>query len=48
MDKARKTEIIDERLFEVLKQIHKEFEGEIQFESESDYTRGHIIIKVKD
>jgi hypothetical protein len=48
MDKVRKTEIADERIFEVLKQLHQEFDGQFQFESDSDYSSGTIKIKIKD
>jgi hypothetical protein len=48
MDKARKTEIIDNHLWEALKKLHDEYKGEIQFSTDSDYNVGRIVIKVKE
>lgn len=47
MDKARKTEIIDNCICEALKKLHKNYKGEIQFTYDSNYESGRIVIKVK-
>lgn len=48
MDKARKTEIVDNAIFETLKKLHDEYDGKINFTSDSKYSSGHITIKIKD
>lgn len=47
MDKNKGTEIIERRLHELLKEIHEEYNGELQFRCESSYSDGRITIKVK-
>jgi len=48
MELDKKTEIVDEYIGEALKKLYKDYEGEIQFISDSHYLIGRIIIKVKD
>ena len=48
MDLARKTEIVDDRIFQTLVDLSKEYEGKIKISSDSNYDRGTIIIKIKE
>ena len=48
MDKARKTEIVDEYVGEALKKMYEDYKGEIQLISDSYYETGRIVIKVKE
>lgn len=47
MDKERKTELVDQRIFKTLRELHDEFNGAIQFDSETSYSAGTIRIKIK-
>lgn len=48
MDLARKTEIVDDKIFQTLVNLSKEYEGKIKVSSDSDYDKGIVTIKIKE
>lgn len=48
MDLARKTEIVDKKVFQALVDLNAEYKGEFKMSSDSDYNTGTIVIKIKE
>lgn len=45
---SKKTEIVDEKILKVMKELLEEYEGAIRLTSDSNYSDGKISIIIKD
>lgn len=48
MDLAKQTEIVDDKIFQALVDLNKEYQGAIKISSDSDYGKGTIVITITE